>query len=62
MPIIALIVTFVALVAFFFYSQTIEPIPFGIFPRPPIYGSWHPTISSFAFLVIPAGLFFVSLG
>jgi hypothetical protein len=52
-PVLAMAGVGVVLLGFFAYSQTVD-IPFGNFPRPPLYGRWDPVLSPYALWMFPA--------
>ena len=61
-PLVAMAATGVALYAFWMWSQTLPPIGFGYFARPPIYGQLIPIWDGLALAVIPAGVLLAGIG
>ncbi|MCW3820437.1 glycosyltransferase family 39 protein [Micromonospora sp. DR5-3] len=55
-------VTGLALYAFWRWSQTLPPIGYGYFARPPIYGKLIPVRDELALTVIPAGVLLAGVG
>ncbi|MEU5724468.1 glycosyltransferase family 39 protein [Micromonospora sp. NPDC047738] len=61
-PLVAMAVTGVALYAFWRWSQTLPPIGYGYFARPPIYGQLILVRDELALTVIPAGVLLAGIG
>lgn len=61
-PVAAMAATGVALHAFWTWSQTLPPIGYGYFARPPIYGQLIPIWDDLALTVIPAGVLLAGIG